>query len=112
MATIKPINNYQLYVSSHPQFNEWQANILLKQDNMLVVDLRFVVDPDNWASRGSILPNGISIIYVGIERYSWFVDILRNEKPLSAVLYPPTGPDPPRILLQTGAEPIGEMERL
>jgi hypothetical protein len=31
------------------------------------------------------------LIYVGIERYAYFVDILRNEKPLFAVLYPAAG---------------------
>jgi hypothetical protein len=110
MSTLKPINGYQLYLSSYPQFNEWQANILLRQDNLVVVDVRFVGDPANWASRGSINPDGISLIYVGIERYPWFVDMLRNEKPLFAVLYPPVGSVPPRLLLQTGAEPVGESE--
>ena len=110
MATLKPINNYQLYVVSHPQFNEWQANVILRQENAAVVDVRFVADPENWANRGSINPSGVSQIYVGIERYPWFVDILRNEKPLFAVLYPASGAVPPRLLLQTGPEPIGETE--
>jgi hypothetical protein len=110
MATLKPINKYQLYVSSHPQFNEWQANVLLRQDNALIADVRFVAQPENWASRGSINPSGVSLIYVGIERYPWFVDILRNEKPLFAVLYPASATEPPRLLLQTAPEPIGETE--
>ncbi len=110
MATLKAINNYQLFVASHPQFNEWQENVLLRQDNTLIVDVRFVADPANWASRGSINPNGVSLIYVGTERYPWFVDVLRNEKPLFAALYPASGTVPPRLLLQTGPEPAGENE--
>ena len=110
MATVKPINRYQIYVASHPRFNEWHANIMLKQDNAVVVDVRFVPDPDNFLSFSSINPNGVSQIYVGIERYLWFVDLLRNEKPLTAVLYPPAGTAPPRLLLQTDSEPIGESE--
>ena len=110
MATLKEINSYQLFVASHPQFNEWQANILLRKDNTVVVDVRFVPDPGYWASHGNINANGISLIYVGIERYSWFVDILRNEKPLFAVLYPAVGATPVRLLLQTSSEPVGEAE--
>lgn len=110
MPTIKPINNYRIHVSSFPQFNEWIANIYLYQDNTLVVDLRFVANPASVIQFSSLNPNGISLIYANIERLSWFVDTLRNEKPLSAVLYPGTGTMPPRMLLQTSLEPIGEVE--
>jgi hypothetical protein len=90
--------SFGLHVSSHPQFNEWQADIL-RQDSTLVADVRFAADPENWAGRGSIHPNCVSPIDVGIERYTWFVDILRNEKPLFAVLSnPASGAVPPRLL--------------
>jgi hypothetical protein len=110
MATIQQFNSYQVYIASHPQFNEWQANIKLRLESTLVVDIRFVGDPANWANRGAVNPGGISTIYVGSERFPWFVDILRNEKPLYAVLYPPTHTAPPLMLLQTGTEPVGEAE--
>ena len=112
MATLKSINKYQIYLASHPQFNEWIANIILRQqDNTLIADVRFVADPDTWVSFGSVSPNGSATIYVGIERLPWFVDVLRNEKPLFVVLYDKTASNPARMLLQTGpGEPIGETE--
>ena len=111
MATSKSINKYQIYLASYPQFNEWQANIILRKDNTLVADLRFVADPETWVSFGSVNPNGISTLYFAIERFPWFVDVLRNEKPLFVVLYDKTVSNPARMLLQTGpGEPIGETE--
>jgi hypothetical protein len=38
------------------------------------------------------------------------VDVLRNEKPLTAVLYSAIGNLPLRMLLQTGPEQSGEAE--
>lgn len=111
MATVKSINKYQIYLASHPQFNEWIANVLLRQDNTLVVDARFVADPETWESFASVNPNGVSTLYFPIERLAWVVDVLRNEKPLFAVLYDKTASNPARMLLQTGpGEPIGETE--
>lgn len=110
MATLKSFNNYKVYVSSHPKFNEWIANIYLMQNNACIVDVRFVSDPDFWASHGNINTAGVSTIYVGIERYPWFVDILRNEKPLFVSLYPAIGATPVKMILQTGTEPVGEDE--
>jgi len=106
----REINNYQLFVASHPQFNEWQANIMLRKDNTVVVDVRFVADPAKYASLGSVVSNGVSLIYVGVERYLWFIDVLRNEKPLWALLYPADSTMPPRMLLQTGVELAGEAQ--
>lgn len=109
-AIIKPINQYEIRLSSHPQFNEWQANVLLRQDNAIVADVRFVADPANWVRFGNINPNGASLIFVGVERYPWFIDMLRNEKPLFVQLHPATGSLPVRMILQTSSEPVGEKE--
>jgi hypothetical protein len=103
------INAYETFLSSN-QHNEWQANIIILSADKAVVDLRFVADPGKWASKGNIIPNGPSTIYVGMERYSWFVDLLRNEKPLNVWVYPALGTLPPRMMLSTGAEPVGESE--
>ena len=110
MALNNNITSYQIYLSSHLHNHEWQANIILRDNNTPVIDLRFVADPGNWASKGKINATGVSIVYVGIERYSWFLDVLRNEKPLVAVLYSPIGSLPVRLLLQTGPEITGETE--
>ncbi|HEX7313927.1 MAG TPA: hypothetical protein VF297_08390 [Pyrinomonadaceae bacterium] len=111
MAFTKSINKYQIYLSSHPQFNEWQANIILRMDNTLVVDLRFVADPASLVNIGYANETGVSLIYVGIERLAWFVDVLRHEKPLFLTFYPKSGTTPARMLLQTSSdEPVGEQE--
>jgi len=110
MALNNNITSYQVYLSSHIHNHEWQANIILRDNNMAVIDLRFVADPGSWVSKGKINATGVSIIYAGMDRYSWFLDVLRNETPLVAVLYSPIGTVPPRLLLQTGPEPSGESE--
>ena len=110
MALNNNITSYQIYLSSHLHNHEWQANIILRENNIPVIDLRFVADPANYGSKGKINATGISIVYAGIERYSWFVDMLRNETPLVAVLYSPIGALPVRLLLQTGLEVTGENE--
>ncbi len=111
MVKVSQIDSYVVYVPSHPKFNEWDACILLRFQGKTVVDVRFVSDGDHWASHGYVDPGaGSSTIYIGIERYSWFVDILRNERPLFVALYPVNPFRPPLMVLQTGAEPVGEAE--
>lgn len=110
MATSKPIDGYSVAISSHPKFNEWQANITLLKGKAAVVDVRFVTDPDQWASHNNANPNGISTMYVGTDRYKWFIDLLRNEGPLTVTLYPAAGNVPARMLLGTYAAPVGEGE--
>jgi len=107
---IESINKYEVMLSSHPQFNEWIANILLRKDNRLIVDVRFVENPDLLAQYGSINQGAVSLIYAGIERFSKFLNILQNEKPLFVQLVPASVSNPARILLRTGTEPIGEQE--
>ena len=58
----------------------------------------------------SVNPDGVSLIYVGVERYPWFIDVLRNEQPLHVVLYERTETRGPLMLLVTGSEPTGETE--
>jgi len=111
MALSNDITSYQVILSSHVHNHEWLASIILRQNTMAVIDLRFVVDPASLASKSKINATGLSIIYLGIDRYTWFVDILRNELPLTAVLYSPIGNMPTRLLLHTGPEPTGENER-
>ena len=110
MPTIKQINQYEISLASHPKFNEWQANVLLRTNYKIVVDVRFVTDPDTFVNRGYVSPNGVSLIYVGIERLASFVDVLRNEKPLSVALFPQTGTTPALMQLMTSIEPAGEAE--
>jgi hypothetical protein len=108
MPTTKEIKKYRIFLASHPSFNEWQANIFLcQQDGTVVVDLRFVTNPNQYAGLAKINLTTASLFYCGVDRLAWFVDVLRNEKPLYAVLYPGT---PPRMLLQTDPEPVGETE--
>ena len=104
------ITSYQLYLSSHVHAHEWQANIILRENDKAVIDLRFVADPKAWVNKGKIDAFGVSTIYAGMDRYPFFVDLLRNEKPIVAVLYSPVGTVPPRVLLQTGPEASGEAE--
>jgi hypothetical protein len=57
MALTNNITSYQIYLSSHLHNHEWQANIILRDANTPVIDLRFVADPSNFASRErSMLP--------------------------------------------------------
>ncbi|MCP4583371.1 MAG: hypothetical protein GY839_17320 [candidate division Zixibacteria bacterium] len=107
---IKPISSYEVKMSTHPQFNEWVANILLRKDNAIVVDVRFVENPDLLAQYGSINEDAISFVYIGMNRFTDFHHILQTEKPLFVQLVPASGSNPARILLTTGAEPVGEQE--
>jgi hypothetical protein len=109
-AMIESINKYEVMLSSHPQFNEWIANILLRKDNRIIVDVRFVDNPDLLAQYGSINEGAISLVYVGMKRFSNFLNILQNEKPLFVQLVHASSSNPARILLRTGAEPVGEQE--
>lgn len=111
MALNTLVSGYQILLCSHQQHQEWQASILLLQkNNTPFIDLRFVAEPEKWLNKGKILLDGISIIYVDASRYSTFVDLLRNETPLNAILYSPVGTVPTRVVLQTGVELAGEGE--
>jgi hypothetical protein len=113
MALNSTITSYQIFLSSQLHNHGWEANIILmEKNNTPVIDLRFVADAVQWLSKGKINANGVSIIYLDIVRYSRFVDLLRNESPIVAVLYSPVGSVPPRVVLQTGAELTGENETL
>ncbi len=107
---IESINKYEVSLSTHPQFNEWIANILLRMDNRLVVDVRFVDNPDLLAQYGSINEGAVSLVYVSMTRFSEFLNILQNEKPLFVQLVHASSSSPARILLRTVPEPVGEQE--
>lgn len=107
---LRSIDKYEVFLASHPRFNEWVANIWLRDGNDLVVDLRFVDDPETFSSIASVSEDGVSQIYASIATFPRFLDILRNEKPLWVQLVAASGSLPPRILLRTGQEPIGEQE--
>jgi hypothetical protein len=107
---LEAIDNYSVSISSHPKFNEWIANILLRKDNRIVVDVRFVEEPDNLAHLGDINQGGISRVYVSISYFTEFLSIIQNEKPLFVNLFPANSNSPARILLSTSKEPIGEQE--
>jgi hypothetical protein len=92
------------------RFNEWKANIILRMDNDPIVDLRLVEDPDNFISLQNVQQNGISQIYDNISQLPFYIDILRNEKPLYVVLYESAGGSHSRCILQTSTEPVREGE--
>lgn len=48
-------------------------------------------------------------LYVPVEQYAWYLDMLRNEGPLWAVLAPDT---PELVALTSGAEAVGEEESI
>ena len=107
----KPIDNYTVSISSFEKFNEWKANIYLKNGNAIIVDLRFVKDPNVCLSFQQVNPNGISTIYDTIDQLPIYLDILRNEKPLWVTLYERISGTAARCLLCSGSEPVGENEK-
>jgi hypothetical protein len=107
----KPIDNYTVSISSFEKFNEWKANIYLKNGNAIIVDLRFVKDPTACLSFQQVIQNGISTIYDTIDQLPIYLDILRNEKPLWVTLYERISGTAARLLLCSGSEPIGENEK-
>ena len=107
----KSIDNYTFSISSFEKFNEWKANIYLKNGNNTVVDLRFVKDPSNLLSLQQVNQNGISTIYDTIDQLPIYLDILRNEKPLYVTLYERISGTAARCLLNTSPEPIGENDK-
>ena len=46
--------------------------------------------------------------FLPAEKLSWYIDLLRNEKPLAVEVYP--GQEQRNVLATEGAEPIGEAE--
>ncbi len=110
MAFIKQIDGYQVWIASYDHFNEWKANITLSYGNAAVVDMRFVDNPASLTAYQSVQETGISVIYDHIDRFPLYIDILRNEKPLYAVLYESVTGSFAKCLLGTSREPVGEGE--
>lgn len=49
----------------------------------------------------------VGSIFLPANQFSWYIDLLRNERPIQAVIYP----DKPELnKLMTFAEPVGEAE--
>jgi hypothetical protein len=110
MAFLKTINSYSISYATYNTFNEWKANIILRNSSVVIVDLRFVDNPASQVSNQMIRQNGISLIYTHIDQFPVILDILRNEKPLCVQLNDDTSGSHSRLLLITAPEPTGETE--
>ena len=68
----------------------------------------FFLRPDGGDPPNSYLPaKKFATSYLPAEQFSWYLDILRNEKPVYAVL---NSDNPITNGLSTGDEPVGEEE--
>lgn len=98
------ITKYSYSLPTFPGFNEWKKNIKLFNNDKLIADVRFVEDAQSLQNLVNVNPDGASQVYVSEEEFPFWIDTLRNEKPLFVHHYPSSK----RILLSTASEPVGE----
>ena len=68
----------------------------------------YFLRPDGGDHKNEYIPaNKWASVFLPVEQYSWYIDLLRNERPVFAYV---NSNKPERNRLYTGKEPVGEEE--
>ena len=100
--------SYSVSLRRHPRFNR-AAYIVCRGDGGCYVGIDFIISgqpiPANYVHSGC-KSGGIK---APEEHFSWYIDLLRNEKPVRVYL---NSDSPEWNALFTGYEPVGEEEQV
>jgi hypothetical protein len=105
-VTVKiPIDMYRTTIFSFEKVNYANASIALYSKNKMIVDLRFSENPSDDVIKQ---PDGAWTVHEHINRYSMWIENLRNYSTLYVLLYPKETGVAARCLLMTGLQLVGQ----
>ena len=105
MAFIKTVRRYSAFLYPGKRENEGRINLYC-DDQKLYLIFRSGSDemPDNYYNEGA----KIGVAYEEFSRFPYYLDLIRNEKPISVTFSPEA--TPPAYVVYCASEPPGDGE--
>ena len=105
MAFVRTVNRHSAFIYPNKGSQEGRINLYCNPDKLYIL----FRDPSESLSNNSYNEsNKIGIAYQTFDQYQYYLDLLRNEKPINVTFNP--GVSPPSFVVYCASEPPGEGE--
>ena len=104
MAFVKPLQRYSAFLYPGKRDNEGRINLYCGDARLYILFRALEGMPDNSYNERS----KIGVAYEEFERFPYYLDLVRNEKPIYVTFSPDT--TPPAYVVYCANEPPGEGE--
>ena len=105
MAFIKTVNRYSAFLYPGKRQNEGRINLYCGDHKLYLL---FQSDPTEMPDNSFNEGIKIGVAYEEFSRFQYYLDLVRNEKPIYVTFNP--GASPPSYVVYCASEPPGEGE--